>query len=625
MTEIEAKVMELADKYLQPFQVKNRQVVPKTCPFCHGGDHGDQGTFAIGLYNGAYNCMRGSCAQKGTLRDFCNKLGERCDVSTEYSDRIVSAQDKAKKRYALPDESMLMPLTEDAIKYFESRKISKETLDFYHMACNAEGNIVFPFYRDDKLVYTKFRSPYPHTAESRMPKEWAGRDEESILFGMDKATDITKPLYITEGMIDALALHEAGVENVTSVPSGCKNTDWILNCYTWLEQFQEIVIFGDNDAPGVEMVETVSKRLGEDRCKYPPEYPKAFSVNEDGEVVDIDRLCKDANEILTLYGKEELYRIASEIHEVPITGILDLADVQFVDPTSLPRIYTRIQKLDEMIGGLAEGTVTVFTGKRGSGKSTLNGTLLLNAVDQGHKVCAYSGELSAQKFLEWIMLQATPQEYITVKQDPRTQKLYPYVPEDVQLRIRQWIRGNFFLFDNAAVLEGKQTEAILRIFEIAAKKYGCDVFLCDNLMIALCNGEEEQTKAQAKFAAQLKAFATKYKARVILVAHPRKTQSDRKIDNDDVSGSSAITNLADTVITVNKPNLEVIKNREFGETGTIVCDFNPVNRRIIQQDIGDRFNYRWNKEGIDFPEIQAMSFPEFAVSHGSIPGVQVAF
>ena len=58
-------------------------------------------------------------------------------------------------------------------------------------------------------------------------------------------------------------------------------------------------------------------------------------------------------------------------------------------------------------------------------------------------------------------------------------------------------------------------------------------------MIALTSADEEN-KAQANFAAALKAFATKYKVHVILVAHPRKTQQGQKLTNDDVSGSSAI-------------------------------------------------------------------------------------
>ena len=75
-------------------------------------------------------------------------------------------------------------------------------------------------------------------------------------------------------------------------------------------------------------------------------------------------------------------------------------------------------------------------------------------------------------------------------------------------------------------------------------------------MSILCSADEEN-KAQAKFTAQLKAFASKYKAHVIMVAHPRKEKADQTFTNDTVSGSSAITNLADNVISVEKPNLRV--------------------------------------------------------------------
>lgn len=54
--------------------------------------------------------------------------------------------------------------------------------------------------------------------------------------------------------------------------------------------------------------------------------------------------------------------------------------------------------LDELIGGLAEGAMTVFTGKPGQGKSTVAGQLLLAAIEQGYSVCAYSGELTKEHF-----------------------------------------------------------------------------------------------------------------------------------------------------------------------------------------------------------------------------------
>ena len=77
-------------------------------------------------------------------------------------------------------------------------------------------------------------------------------------------------------------------------------------------------------------------------------------------------------------------------------------------------------------------------------------------------------------------------------------------------------------------------------------------------MIALTSADEEN-KAQAKFAAALKAFAVKYKVHVILVAHPRKTKQGEALTNDDVSGSSAINSsgVNRRLLTENVVNLEI--------------------------------------------------------------------
>ena len=250
--------------------------------------------------------------------------------------------------------------------------------------------------------------------------------------------------------------------------------------------------------------------------------------------------------------------------------------------------------------------------KRGEGKSTLNGQLLLNAIQQGYKVCAYSGELSAYKFLEWVMAQATESKYIGVKTDVRSGKNYAAVEPEVQRRIKEWIDGKFYLFDNAYVDDASQTDAILKVFTVCARRYGCKIFLVDNMMIAL-NSPDEENKAQAKFAAALKAFAVKYKVHVILVAHPRKTKQGESLTNDDVSGSSAITNLADNVISIEKPNIRITKNREFGVLDFIECSYDPCNRRIYQTSIGDRTVYGWDHNGISIPEQQACNLPEFSI------------
>lgn len=606
MDNMSAAVLELAEKHLGYFRVKNYQVVAEYCPFCKGNSH-DKETFAIGLNNGAWQCLRGSCGKKGNFRQLCEYFGEQ--APTGYSLPKITQQQK--KVYTKPDTGILYPMTEDIVTYFATRRISEQTLLDWKIAADEKGNIVFPFYRDEELVYVKFRKPKRHE-KTDGPKEWPLPNTEPILFGMDMTT-FNKPLVITEGEIDALALYEAGVSNVVSVPAGCNNLEWVNLCWDYLENFNQVILFGDSDEPGLEMVSVLSKRLGEDRCMIPNEYPEFFWNGK-----DMNRICKDANEILISYGPEYLKNMVDTCEPAPIKGVLELSKIPFVDPTTIPRIMTRIPMLDNMIGGLSEGGVTVVSGKRGNGKSTIFGSMALNAIEQGYTVCAYSGELSGYKFLEWIMLQATERKYIAYKTDMRSGKNICFVEPEIQKRIKAYLDNKFFLYDNSVIQDDKQTESILKVFEACARRYGCRLFLVDNLMSALCSPDEEN-KAQARFTAQLKAFAVKYKAHVILAAHPRKEKADATFTNDSISGSSAISNLADVVLNIERApkGIRVTKNRDFGTTGFIPTCYDPANRRLFQLKVGDKIVYGWDHTDIKLPENPAATLEEFAIDDGT--------
>ena len=600
-------VIRFCDRHLGEFRIRNGQVVAQYCPFCKGGDHSDKETFAVGLYNGAFSCLRGGCGKTGSFRELCAYFGERYDESYE-----MPAMAQPKKVYEKPDPDELRPLTEKALTYFAGRHISEETLSAFKVSCDDKGNIVFPFYLDGVLTFIKYRKPEKHTKDSG-PKEWSMRNGEAILFGMDNVS-FHKPLFITEGEIDALSLYEAGITNVVSVPCGCNNLEFVTLCWDWLERFQQIVLFGDSDEPGLEMVSTLMKRLGEDRCMIAPQYPPLVVGGK-----DYGRPCKDANEILFAYGPEKLAEIANSCEPAPVKGVLDVSEIQIVDPTTQPRIFSRIPALDNAIGGFGEGGISILSGKRGSGKSSISGSWILNAVQQGTNCAAYSGELSASKFAEWLFSQACEQQYIGVKTDKRNGKQYTYIPDEVQERIKDWLSGHVYLYDNSCTFDDMPEDSIIKIFTLCARRYGCKLFLVDNMM-TVTSGSEEEIKAQARFAAKLKAFAVKFKAHVLLVAHPRKTKQGEAIQNDDVAGSSAITNLADNVIIVEKPNLRIIKNRDFGVLDYIECSFNPANRRIYQTSVGDRTVYGWDHSNLTLPENQACALPEFAVQVGQPEG-----
>lgn len=330
------QIIRFAEEHLSPYRINGDELVPELCPICQGGDHGDCRTFAINLAEGVYICHRGTCGAKGRFEDLVKAMG--ADATSYRQDFGMSA---VKKAYVLP-ETQLFPPTDEIRSYFASRKISAATLEAFRIAADTEGNIVFPFYRNNVLEYVKFRKPRKPMKGDR--KEWQAKGTRPILFGMDSCS-FAKPLIITEGCIDTMSLYEAGVTNVVSVPCGATNFDWIEPCWDWLEQFSTIVLFGDNDEPGRKMVNTLAKRLDEARCKIVDEYP----LRPDGKE------CKDANEILYFCGDLTLIDTLESAKPVPLKGIIQLADVVPYDPTSVPRIKTMVPELDTTLGGLVEG------------------------------------------------------------------------------------------------------------------------------------------------------------------------------------------------------------------------------------------------------------------------------
>ena len=104
---------------------------------------------------------------------------------------------------------------------------------------------------------------------------------------------------------------------------------------------------------------------------------------------------------------------------------------------------------------------------------------MLSAIENGHRVCAYSGELSKEKFLSWLSFQCAGPKYVTIKYDNFLKKNIPYVPPDVQQRIQQYMKGKIFLYDNKEIFQKTQAESIIEMFTLAVRRHSCDFFVVD--------------------------------------------------------------------------------------------------------------------------------------------------
>ena len=88
------------------------------------------------------------------------------------------------------------------------------------------------------------------------------------------------------------------------------------------------------------------------------------------------RNCKTLDEFVSAYGSAHLLDILAGAEELPAYGILNLAQVARRDLRKVPRVLSRFPVLDRGIGGFFSGELSVWTGKRGVGKSTILGQLL---------------------------------------------------------------------------------------------------------------------------------------------------------------------------------------------------------------------------------------------------------
>ena len=399
-------------------------------------------------------------------------------------------------------------------------------------------------------------------------------DASNWLLYFPEHLDIRRSLWFVRDVLDV----DAWMENTVALAAGA-DFDNFRDCKPFFEAFPSIFIALEDR----ELAETVADAVMEASVAVPVLLPRKGAFGK----------AKNVREVLLAGGETAVSRLIMDAEELAPGGLLDLGDVERVEPMSHPVVLSGIRALDTAIGGFFPGEVTVWTGKRGSGKSTLLGQTLLDAIDQGQRVCAYSGELSAWRFKQWLALQAAGPQYVERCQDPRSGKEYWRVPVPVMEQIDRWWKGRFFLYDNR-IAAASDEDSILSVFEYALRRYGCALFLVDNLMSARfsTSADRDFYRAQSNFVGRLVEFAKRNESHVHLVAHPRK--ADKILDADEVGGSGDITNRADNVLALDRLEeqkavekgydavLSVLKNRSFGESGKFGLIFDSSCRRYVR-------------------------------------------
>ncbi len=455
-------------------------------------------------------------------------IGEACKQVADYLGVQEARVDNPRPSYAKPAREGIRGLSAAHQSWLtDERKLSAESIRAYRLASKGD-EIVFPSLIDGELVAAKYR---------RLPKGFrVDANCEPVLFGWQAIPETARSVVIVEGEPDALAMHTLG-QPALSVPfgggTGDKQAKWIAAEYDRLAPFDRIYLALDADGPGRDATAEIVKRLGRERC-YLVELPK-----------------KDANDCLlsgmTVAEMAGLIAAAKTVDPESLRNAGDFTDDvlrEFASTGVDHGIAMPWEKLAHKLV-IRPSEVVVLAGINGHGKSEVAGQIAVNAMRQRWRGCVASMEFRPGKWLKRMVRQAVGTA------NPS---------QDFVRHAMGWLSESLWVFDTTGTAKA---DVILETFAYAAKRYGVEFFLIDNL--AKCGFDEDDYNGQKQFVDRLTDFAKSYNVAVILVAHMRKGHDESQdAGKMGIKGSGAITDMVDTVLSIwrNKPKEEKLRKLE---------------------------------------------------------------
>ena len=453
--------------------------------------------------------------QKCASYDWERGLGTCHNCSSSFQLHTYQRKGASEKEYVRPDALHVVDpeqLGSKVYEWFKTRGISQKTLDELNVTESSEympqtgkkeNTIQFNYIIGDQLINIKYRDGRKNF------KLYKGA--EKVFYNINSIIGYDSCV-ITEGEMDALALHEAGVKNVISVPNGAtlhhNNLDYLDNCIDYFEDKQKIILAVDTDEPGLALRRELVRRLGAEVCY----------------LVDFEE-CKDANEYLTTYGKEKLKQTIDKARAYPLENVTTFKDIEkdvtdFVTNGFKPGYQIGLQNFDRIFSTYTGQFITV-TGIPSSGKSDF--------VDQ--MVVGYNANYN------WKTAFASPENtpnYLHAHKLMR--KVWGDMPKREDIKGAKWnevadhINDNFFFID----MEKYTLESVLRKGAELVKRKGIKCLVIDpfNKVRDRNASSIDVNIYTMEYLTKIESFAKKYDVLVFIVAHPTKMykNQDGKIE-----------------------------------------------------------------------------------------------
>ena len=410
-----------------------------------------------------------------------------------------------------PKEEFNIPRTKVA-EWFKTRGISTETLidleisegpEYMPQTGKTENTIKFNYYVGSQLINVKYRDGRKNF------KLYKGA--EKVFYNINSIVGYDSCV-ITEGEMDVLALHEAGIRNAISVPNGAtithNNLDYLDNCIDYFEDKKKIILALDTDAPGLALRTEFVRRLGAEACY----------------LVDFED-CKDANEYLIKYGKDKLKQTIDKAKAYPLENVTTFKDIEgdvkdFVKNGFKPGYQVGLSNFDNIFSTYTGQFITV-TGIPSSGKSDF--------VDQ--MVVGYNN------LYGWKTAFASPENQpVYLHAHKLMRKTWQDMPSPGDIGGGKWkevsnhVNDNYFFID----MDKYSLESVLRKGAELVKRKGIKCLVIDpfNKIRDTNAASDDVNRYTMDYLAKIESFCKKYDVLTFIVAHPTKMYkgNDGKIE-----------------------------------------------------------------------------------------------
>lgn len=276
-------------------------------------------------------------------------------------------------------------------------------------------------------------------------------------------------------------------------------------------------------------------------------------------------------------------------------------------------ILTGISGIDDRMMGLKKTYVTVLSGLRSAGKSSILSQLVLQCRQQGMRCAMFSGEMTDKQVLRWLSLQAAGKAH--VKGTKYENVFYP--TDDAAEAISKWLDGYLYVYNND--YGNDYVKLRERLYKIVTEKK-LDLVLLDNLMALNVEAlDRDLYVRQTKFVKDLKRMAIALNIHILFVAHPRKSGGYLRMD--DISGSGDLANAADNVFIIHRVDqdyrsltaqffkwkesnpiykadnvIEICKDRDLGYRDVHIPLYFEKETKRLKNSSTEYIHYDWEKQ-----------------------------